>query len=169
MTGKPTHESGNMGNLPPELDAQLAEYRANGHLIDSGHDSIKSGLAMLEDVGRKGRLEPLQLPEPLRFAVVPPTTNNLYVEVWRRSRPLDQPNWVVLEKPEDLKPHVLWTRAVPRRPVFIGVIQEIDYDSPDKDHWVYNNENRTARAGVFKGVSLIVRTVTEVEALYIKE
>ncbi len=111
MTGKPSHEPGNMGSLPPELAAQLAEYRSHGKLIESGHDAIRAGLGMLQDVDRKERLEPLQLPEHLRFAVVPVTADNLYIEVWERSRPLGQPDWVVLDKPEDLEPHVLFRGA----------------------------------------------------------
>ncbi|HUP26565.1 MAG TPA: hypothetical protein VM124_02905 [Candidatus Limnocylindrales bacterium] len=169
MAGKPRQESGNSGDLPPELASQLAEYRAQGQLIESGHDTIQSGLDMLRDVGRKGRLEPLRLPEHLRFAVVPVIADNLYVEVWGRSRPLAPPDWLAKESPEDVGPYVMWTRAAPRRPVFIGTLEEIDYDGPNKDHWVYNNDERTARAAVVRGVEVIVRTTVQVESLYTTE
>ena len=166
MKSRPPHDAGSLDGTSPELAQQLSEYRAQGQMIESGHDAIRSGLAMLRDVDRRGRLEPLQLPDHLRFAVVPVTADGLYVEAWQRPRPLAQLDWHPLDK-EDLEPYVMWTRGTPRRPVFIGSIEEIDYDSPGKDHWIYKDEDRNARVAIRRGVDVMLRTVIQVERLYI--
>lgn len=114
MKNRPAQGITNIAGVSPELAQQIAEYRSQGQLIESGHDAIESGWAKLRDVDKNGRLEPLQLPEDLRFAVVPVTSNDLYVEVWKRPRPLAPPDWNILNHQEDLEPYVMWTRSEPR-------------------------------------------------------
>lgn len=165
MPSRPAQDYGNIPGVSSELASCLAEFHAQGLLIDAGQESIRHGYEVLRDVGRRGLLEPLYLPEPLRFVVVPVMVD-LSIEVMRRPSRLRSACWVSLETNDDLMPHVLWTHRDThnkKHPVFVGNVEEIDYDSPTKDHWVYEDKTRMARAAIRKGVHLILRTTTQIK------
>lgn len=169
MTGRSTPEYADAG-IPPELEAELAMYHSQGTLIIAGQETVDRGIAMLKGVGSRQVLPPLCLPEPFRYVVVPTTDTTLHVEAWQRqrTRPLGDIAWAALEEEVDFRQYLLWpTGKIKKRgPVFVGNIQEIDYSSPKKARWVYNNNQQTVRVAVRRGAELIVLTTTELEKQY---
>lgn len=133
MAGKTPNFGDNLSVLSVDLVKELVAFHAEGTLIEAGQDTLRRGMQQLEDVGRRNHLSSLRLPEPLRFVVVPVQTD-LYVEAWQRSGRLRSHNWVALEEEEALRHHVMWTHDNPlkRHPVFVGNLQEIDYETPLK-------------------------------------